>query len=102
MSYSFGSIAEVGNVLYRAFSAWRETEGALEFLHSARDIAKKDCADEAFEHSYGPDRTVEGVLRDVSLNRVWQYFNWAVEEYAALPLWEKSEHFEKESYEAWS
>ncbi|KAK5946507.1 hypothetical protein PMZ80_000650 [Knufia obscura] len=90
--YSPGSIEEMQLGLQYSFAAWWQTEGVLELLHSARTIAGKDSADEidgmmgtsTFQSNDGSSRAKEELLEDVSINRLWGYLDWAVEDAGSL------------------
>ncbi len=91
-SYSMGSTSEMQILLHHSYAAWWQTEGALELLRSARAIAAKDSEDEmedersgsAFKRGEGSHRTKEELLEDVSINRIWGYLCWAVEDVGSL------------------
>ncbi|KAK5212450.1 hypothetical protein LTR41_001396 [Exophiala xenobiotica] len=84
--YSPGSFEEMLRILQHSYSAWWQHEGVLEILQSAKVIAGKDSEDEiedmmdtlTFRNNPGSDRSKEGMLDDVSRNRLWGYLDHAV------------------------
>ncbi|KIW97847.1 uncharacterized protein Z519_01431 [Cladophialophora bantiana CBS 173.52] len=90
--WSPGSFEEVELLLQYSYVAWWEHEGALELLQSAKSIAGKDSEDEiedmmsgeTFRNNPGSDRTREELLDDVSRNRLWGYFDDAVDDAQSL------------------
>ncbi|EXJ78130.1 hypothetical protein A1O3_09291 [Capronia epimyces CBS 606.96] len=91
-SYSSGTFEEMLLVLQHSYGAWWQHEGVLELLESARSIARKDSEDEiedmmsgmTFENNPGSDRTKDELLHDVSINRLWGYFDDALEDATSL------------------
>lgn len=83
--YSPGSPQEMQLVLNYGYQAWWQTQGALELLENARKNAEKDSAEEIEDMiREGETRTPAEFLDDVSLNRIWGYFDWAVEDATSL------------------
>ncbi|KAH7408089.1 hypothetical protein DE146DRAFT_361917 [Phaeosphaeria sp. MPI-PUGE-AT-0046c] len=90
--YSPGSPEEMQLVLDYGYAAWWQTQGALEMLENARKVAEKDSADEIEgmmesskqKHGHSDARTAAEFLDDVSLNRIWGYVDWAVEDTGSL------------------
>jgi hypothetical protein len=86
--YSPGSVEEIIIHLRTGYASWREHEGMLELLRSAQLIARLDSKDEiedmmegeTFKTRPGSDRSKAERLEDVSLNRLWGYFDDAVED----------------------
>ena len=86
--YSPGSFEEMLLLLQYSYAGWWEHEGVVELLQSAKSIASKDSEDEiedmmdgtTFKTNPGSDRTKEELLDDVSCNRLWGYFEYAVED----------------------
>jgi len=93
------SIEEMQLALQYCYAAWWQMEGVLELLQSARTIAGKDSAGEiddmmgtaTFHSNPGSSRTKEELLEDVSLNRLWGYLDWAVEDAGSLDAARPSE-----------
>ncbi|KAJ9605982.1 hypothetical protein H2200_009831 [Cladophialophora chaetospira] len=90
--YSNGSFEEILLLLQHSYPAWWQHEGVLELVRSAKSIAGKDSEDEiadlmktaCFKNNPGSDRSKEELLNDVSLNRLWGYFDDAVEDAMSL------------------
>ncbi|KAJ9664506.1 hypothetical protein H2198_000157 [Neophaeococcomyces mojaviensis] len=90
--YSPGSVEEVQLALQYGIAAWWQTEGVLELLLSATVCAGKDSVDEiagmmrssTFKKNPGSSRGREELLEDVSINRMWGYLDWAVEDAGSL------------------
>jgi hypothetical protein len=96
--YSPGSPEEMQLLLDYNYQAWWQTEGALELLENSRKNAEKDSADEIedmLEHN--EDLTLE----DVSFDRIWGYFDWAVEDAASLATERPSDVHVKTAREFW-
>lgn len=91
-AYSSGSVEEMQLVLQHSFTAWWQTEGVLELLQDAMKNAGKDSEDEmedmmsssTFNSNPGASRTKAELLRAVSINRIWGYLDWAVEDAGSL------------------
>ncbi|KPI39619.1 uncharacterized protein AB675_3301 [Cyphellophora attinorum] len=87
-AYSPGSYEEAQLALSYSYAAWWEHIGVLELLDSAKAIAGRDSESEiadmmkgeTFKTHPGSDRTKEELLADVSRNRLWGYFDEAVED----------------------
>ena len=79
-------------LLQYSYAAWWEHEVVLDLLQSAQLIAGRDSEDEiedllggeTFRSNPGSDRTKEELLDDVSRNRLWGYFDKAVEDAFSL------------------
>ena len=90
--YSQGSFEEIELLLQYSYAAWWQHDGVLELLHSAKSIARKDSEEEiedmmsstTFRNNPGSGRSKEELLNDVSCNRLWGYFDDAVEDAMSL------------------
>ncbi|EAT76352.1 MYND-type zinc finger protein samB [Parastagonospora nodorum] len=103
---STGSAEEMQLVLYYGYPAWLQTQGALELLENARKNAEKDSADEiedTLKHIrlQGDTRTGAELLDDMSLNRIWGYFDWAVEDAVSLASERPSDIHRRTNKEMW-
>jgi hypothetical protein len=94
-AYSPGSWEEMALAIHYSYAAWWETEGVLDILYDARRCAARDSEDEigdmmessTFRDGGGSNRTAEELLADVSLNRIWGYLDYAVENATYLGPW---------------
>lgn len=94
-AYSSGSWEEMAFAMQQSYPVWWETEGVLDLLNDARKCAVRDSKDEiedmvkkgAFKSGRGPRQTTEEILTNVSINRVWEYVAWAVENASYLGSW---------------
>jgi hypothetical protein len=103
---SAGSVEEMQLVLDYGYQAWWQTQGALELLENARKNAEKDSTDEiedTLKHirTHGDTRTAAEVLDDLSFNRVWGYFDWAVEDAVSLASERPSDVHQRTNKEIW-
>ena len=108
---SSGSWEEVAMALQHSYAAWWETEGILDLLNDARACAARDSENEikdmleedASRPCAAGHRTFEEMLADVSVNRIWGYLDWAVENASYLGPWSErpSERYTLEAREAW-
>lgn len=106
---SSGSAEEVLLLLQHSYAAWWEHEGVLELLRSSRTIAGKDSEDEiegmmastTFASNPGSDRSKKELLDDVSRNRLWGYFDDAVEDAFSLAARKPSDVRREQAKEAW-
>ncbi|KAH6976723.1 hypothetical protein EDB80DRAFT_302808 [Ilyonectria destructans] len=111
-SYSHGSWEEMALAMQNSYAAFWETEGVLDMLNDARACGARDSEDEigdmmkAEAKRMGPDscRTAEEMLADVSVNRIWGYLDYAVENASYLgPSSERpSERHTRENRESWA
>ncbi|KAM0426291.1 hypothetical protein ACHAPT_008331 [Fusarium lateritium] len=91
------------------YAAWWETEGVLDMLNAARACAARDAEDEvedmmkAEEQNLG-SRTAEQVLWDASVDAIWGYLDWAVEDASHWGPWSErpSERHLRQRREAWA
>ncbi|KAL7951491.1 hypothetical protein V8C42DRAFT_304227 [Trichoderma barbatum] len=89
-----------------------ETEGILALLNDARACAVRDSEPkiedmtrgETFRSGVGSRRTAEELLQDVSLNLIWGYLDYAVEDTCYLGLWSErpSERYTRANRESWA
>jgi hypothetical protein len=106
-SYSPGSAEEMQLVLDYGYQAFWQTKGALELLENARKNAEKDSADEIDDERMedlsleGDSRTAAELLDDISLNRIWGYFDWAVEDAVSLASERPSDMHTRTNREIW-
>lgn len=85
--YSAGSWGEMALTMQHSYAAWWETEGVLDLLNDAHACAARNSETEiedmmqskVFESGFGSHRTPEELLADVSVNRIWGYLDYAVE-----------------------
>ncbi|KAH7111193.1 hypothetical protein EDB81DRAFT_830658 [Dactylonectria macrodidyma] len=108
-SYSMGSWEEMALAMQNSYAAWWETEGVLDLLNDARACAARDSEDEiddmmGDEAQRPNSRTAEELLADVSVNRIWGYLDWAVENASYLGPWfeRPSERRTCENRKAWA
>ncbi len=80
-AYSRGSWQEAALAIRNSYAALWETEGVLDLLNAGRACAARDSAPEISEwmedEKVRQGRTVEEMLSDVSINRVWGSFKFA-------------------------
>lgn len=101
--------------LQNSYAAFHETEGVLPFLEDARVCAARDSENEIADmiaegDGFGSDedadrhRTAEEMLEDVSVNRIWGYLDYAVENVVYLGPWSErpSERHTRENRESWA
>ena len=93
-NYSMGSGEESALVMKQVYGAFYETEGVLGLLRDARACAAMESEDEIAgymenERRRNPQnpRTPKEMLEDVSINRIWGYFDYAVENASHLGPW---------------
>lgn len=94
-AYSHGSWEEMALAMQNSYPAFWETVGVLELLNDARACAARDSEDEmenimdgqGFKTGAGSSRTKEELLADVSVNRIWGYLDYAVENASYLGPW---------------
>ncbi|AEO71896.1 uncharacterized protein THITE_2124766 [Thermothielavioides terrestris NRRL 8126] len=111
MAFSFGSWEEMALAMQNSYAAWWETEGVLDLLKDARACAARDSENEiegmmeseTFRSGAGSRRTAEQLLADVSVNRIWGYLDYAVENASYLGPWSErpSERHTRENRESW-
>ncbi|KAF4970561.1 hypothetical protein FZEAL_10013 [Fusarium zealandicum] len=108
-AYSMGSWEEMALGLQNSYAAWWETEGVLDLLNDARACAARDSEDEIeemleCEASRSGTRTPKEMLEDVSVNRIWGYIDWAVENASYLGPWSErpSERHTRENKEIYA
>ncbi|EPE05901.1 zinc finger domain-containing mynd-type [Ophiostoma piceae UAMH 11346] len=92
--YSKGSWEQSVTVVKQVYGAFYETEGVLELLHDARACAAMESEVEIPDFMKGErrrnpqnPRTPEEMLKDVSINRIWGYLDYAVENASYLGTW---------------
>ncbi|UPK97383.1 hypothetical protein LCI18_008318 [Fusarium solani-melongenae] len=107
--YSMGSWEEMALAMQRSYASWWEMEGVLDLLNDARACAARDSENEIEDMMEGETRrfggrTAEEMLSDVSVNRIWGYLDWAVENASYLGPWSDrpSEQHTRENREAWA
>ncbi|KAM6520315.1 hypothetical protein FSOLCH5_005107 [Fusarium solani] len=107
--YSMGSWEEMALAMQRSYASWWEMEGVLDLLNDARACAARDSEDEIDDMMEGEarrlgSRTAEEMLSDVSVNRIWGYLDWAVENASYLGPWSDrpSEQHTRENKETWA
>ena len=113
LSYTRGSWEEMALAMQHSYAAWWETEGVLDLLKDARVCGAGDSEDEiqgmvegeTFRSGLGSGRTSKELLADVSLNWIWDYLGYAVENASYLGPWskrpsERQTRENKEAYEA--
>jgi hypothetical protein len=101
-----GSAEEMQLVLDYSYQAWWQTQGALELLENARTNAEKDSAGEiedTLKHIrlQGDTRAAAELLDDMSFNRIWGYFDWAVEDAVSLASERPSDIHRRTNQELW-
>ncbi|TPX12694.1 uncharacterized protein E0L32_000871 [Thyridium curvatum] len=111
-AYSMGSWEEMARAMQSSYAAFWETEGVLDLLNDARACAGRDSENEiddmmdgeTFKSRPGSRRTKEELLADVSVNRIWGYLDYAVENASYLGPWSErpSERHTRENREAWA
>lgn len=111
--YSRGSWEEMALVMQSSYTAFWETEGVLDLLTDARACAARDSADEIEDFMEDelataraqsrPPRTPKEILEDISVNRIWGYLDYAVENASYLGPWSErpSERHRQENRAAW-
>ncbi|KAJ9210657.1 hypothetical protein DTO166G4_7717 [Paecilomyces variotii] len=107
-----GGCDEMAQAMQYSYATWWETEGILDLLNDARTCAARDAVDkiedimrsEKFKSRPGSDRTAEELLDDLSINRIWPYLYYAVQNASYLgPRSERpSERHTRESNEIWA
>ncbi|KAF2967779.1 hypothetical protein GQX73_g5825 [Xylaria multiplex] len=106
-SYSRGSIEETALTMQNSYATWWETEGVLDLLKDARACAARDSEleieDWMKDEKARKGRTATEFLADMSVNRIWGYLDYAVENASYLGPWSErpSERRAKESEEIW-
>ncbi|KAI1162985.1 hypothetical protein F5B18DRAFT_621579 [Nemania serpens] len=107
-AYSRGSWEEMALAMQYSYAAFWETQGVLDLLEDGRACAARDSEDEIEEwmtdEKARQGRTAaEEVLRDLGVNRIWGYLDYAVENASYLGDWSErpSERRTRESREAW-
>ncbi|KAI0408731.1 hypothetical protein F4802DRAFT_548839 [Xylaria palmicola] len=107
-SYSHGSWEEMALAIQNSYAAWWETEGVLDLLTDARACAARDSERELEERmedeKFRQGRTLTELQADVSVNRIWGYLDYAVENASYLGPWANrpSERHTMENQEAWA
>ncbi|KAH7155783.1 hypothetical protein B0J13DRAFT_469917 [Dactylonectria estremocensis] len=111
-AYSLGSWEEMALAMQNSYAAFWETEGVLDLLTDARACGARDSEDEiggmmdmeAERKEAGSRRTAEELLADVSVNRIWGYLDYAVENASYLGPWSErpSERHTRENRESWA
>ncbi|KAH9895504.1 hypothetical protein F4778DRAFT_275131 [Xylariomycetidae sp. FL2044] len=105
-SYSRGSFEEMSLVMQDYYPAWCEAVGAMDLLRDARACAARDSEDEAkeWEKDDKSGRTAEQILKHLSVNRLWGYLDYAIENGPFLGPWESrpSERRSLENKEAFA
>lgn len=110
-SYAPGSYEHAALALQQTHAAIWETAGVLEILKDARQCAARDSENEVAEifesiskkNKPGRQRTPAELLENVSLNRIWGYFSWAVQNASYLGQWadRPSERYTKRLHAQW-
>ncbi|RSM04495.1 hypothetical protein CEP52_006842 [Fusarium oligoseptatum] len=107
--YSPGSWEEVALAMRGSYAAWWEMEGVLDLLNDARACAARDSEDEIEDMMESEakrlgSRTAEEMLSDVSVNRIWGYLDWALQNASYLGPWSErpSEQHTRKLREAWA
>ncbi|KAI1075525.1 hypothetical protein F5B20DRAFT_585121 [Whalleya microplaca] len=104
--YSRGSWEEMVLAMQHSYAAWWETEGVLDMLNDARACAARDSELEIDawmkDETARKGRTATELLDDLSVNRIWGYLDYAVENAAYLGPWSErpSEQHTRENREA--
>jgi hypothetical protein len=107
-SYSRGSWEEMALAMQHSYATWWETEGVLDLLNDARACAARDSEDEIADfmknESTRQGRTAVELLADLSVNRIWGYLDYAVENASYLGPWSErpSERYTRENRESWA
>lgn len=107
--FRLGSVEEAEMLFQFSYAAWWQHEGVVELLLSAKSIAGKDSEDEiddmmggsTFRNNPGSNGTREELLDDVSINRLWEYFDDAVEDAMSLSITPPSEITRLRQQAAW-
>ncbi|KAI0908026.1 hypothetical protein F4823DRAFT_600892 [Ustulina deusta] len=107
-SYTRGSWEEMVLAMQNSYAAWWEMEGVLDLLNDARACAAQDSECE-IKDMMANERTRKGrtaaeLLADVSVNRIWGYLDYAVENACYLGPWSErpSERYIRENRECWA
>ncbi|KAI4858852.1 hypothetical protein F4820DRAFT_441537 [Hypoxylon rubiginosum] len=107
-SYSRGSWEEMALAMHYSYAAWWETEGVLDLLKDALACAARDSEPE-IEDRMKNERTRKGrtaaeLLADLSVNRIWGYLDYAVENASYLGPWSErpSERHTMEARQCWA
>ncbi|KAI0468291.1 hypothetical protein F4859DRAFT_506151 [Xylaria cf. heliscus] len=104
-AYSRGSWEEMALAMQNSYAAWWETEGVLDLLNDARACAARDSENEIeyLNEKRTQGRTAAEWLADVSVNRVWGYLDYAIENASYLGPWSErpSERHTRDNREAW-
>ncbi|KAI0455216.1 hypothetical protein F5B21DRAFT_523937 [Xylaria acuta] len=107
-SYSRGSLEEMALAMQNSYATWWETEGVLDLLNDARACAARGSENEIGDMMQNErirqGRTAAELLADVSVNRIWGYLDYAVENASYLGPWPErpTEWHTKENREAWA
>ncbi|KAI2616511.1 hypothetical protein GGR54DRAFT_227825 [Hypoxylon sp. NC1633] len=108
VAYSTGSWEEAALTMQNSYATWWEAEGVLDLLKDARACAARDSESEV-EDWMGNDsarkgRTEAELLADLSVNRIWGYLDYAVENALYLGPWSErpSEKYTRENQESWA
>lgn len=111
-AYSIGSWEEMTLAMQNSYAAFWETEGVLDMLNDARACAARDSESEIEDMMEAEAkrsdahlcRTSNELLEDVSVNRIWGYLDWAIENASYLGPWSErpSERYTRENKEAWA
>ncbi|KAI1380558.1 hypothetical protein F4677DRAFT_190772 [Hypoxylon crocopeplum] len=106
--YSRGSWEEMALAMQYSYAAWWETEGVLDLLNDARACAARDSEPEIEDwmnnEKARKGRTAAELLADLSVNRIWGYLDYAVENASYLGPWSErpSERRTRENREYWA
>ncbi|RNJ53204.1 hypothetical protein D7B24_002247 [Verticillium nonalfalfae] len=110
-TYSLGSWEEMALTLQNSYAAWSGSEGVLDLLGDACLCAELDSEAEmedmmdtdTFQSGEGRDRTIEELLEDVGVNRLWGYLEDAYADAYWLGPWcdRPSEQRRKEARRLW-
>ncbi|KAJ2999004.1 hypothetical protein NUW58_g150 [Xylaria curta] len=106
-AYTRGSWEEMALAMQNSYATWWETEGVFDLLNDARACAARDSESEIEDwmedESARKGRTEAELLADLSVNRIWGYLNYAVDNASYLGPWAErpSERYTRENEEAW-
>ncbi|KAJ8119548.1 hypothetical protein ONZ43_g3522 [Nemania bipapillata] len=108
VSYSRGSWEEMAFAMQNSYATWWEMEGVLDLLNDARTCASRDSEseieDRMQDEKIRKGRTAAEMLSDLSVERIWAYLDYAVENASNLGPWSErpSEQHTRENNEAWA
>ncbi|KAI0381157.1 hypothetical protein F5Y04DRAFT_255899 [Hypomontagnella monticulosa] len=106
--YSPGSWEEMALAMRYSYAALWETEGVLDLLNDSRACAARDSESEIDDwmknEKARKGRTAAEFMADLSVNRIWGYLEYALDNASYLGPWSErpSERYTKQNRESWA